>query len=328
MRQSAGLRAQFCKKEQLQGHLKKIFVPIPFRILSANTNSRPKLACEITPEGVIAARLQKDGEAVITFAPLPPEAVKPLLSGDNLVDRVAVKIALRTALNDVGGREKQLTLVVPDGAVRVLMLDFDTLPSKPQEALPIVRFRLRKLMPFEVEDAAVGYQVMRQETEQAHVLVIAMAGPVQAEYEGVVRAAGYEPGVILPSTLASLAALTTSEAALVVNRNGHSLTTAIAAGDELLLHRTEELATDEVLLTDELAQCVLVARAYFEDTLHATPEVLYCVGPGGAQEFERVLGSAAEDGLRVRDLVAGPAMGVMGTMPKGLAAGVTGALAS
>ncbi|HTD56359.1 MAG TPA: hypothetical protein VK670_13305 [Silvibacterium sp.] len=301
---------------------------IPFRILSAKTNSRPSLACEITPEGVIAARLQKDGQATMSFASLPEGAVRPLLSGENLVDRAAVEIALRKALDDVSSREKQLTLIVPDGAVRVLMLDFDALPAKAQEALPIVRFRLRKLMPFEVEDAAVSYQVMRQGADQAHVLVTAMAGPVRAEYEDAVRAAGYEPGVVLSSTLASLAALTTSAPALVVNRNGRSLTTAIAAGDELLLHRTEELDADEGALRNELAQCVLVAQAYFEDTLHANPEVMYCIGPGGAQEVERLLGPAAEDGLRMRDLVAGPAMGVMGSMPQGLAAGVTGALAS
>jgi type IV pilus assembly protein PilM len=303
-------------------------VAIPFRILSANTNSRPGLACEITPEGVIAARLQKDGQAVMSFAPLPPEAMKPLQVGDNLLDRAAVETAIRKALDDVNPREKQLTLIVPDAAVRVLMLEFDTLPAKAHEALPIVRFRLRKLMPFEVDDAAVSYQVMRQGAEQAHVLVTAMAAPVRADYEGVVRGAGYEPGVLLPSTLASLAALTTRDAALVVNRSGKWLTTAISAGDEILLHRTEELGANEAVFKDELAQSVLVARAYFEDTLRANPEVLYCVGPGGAQELERVLDGTAENGLRLRDLVPGPATGLTGTMPKGLAAGVTGALAS
>jgi type IV pilus assembly protein PilM len=303
-------------------------VAIPFRILSPNTNSRPRLACEITPAGVIAARLQKDAQAVMSFAPLPSGALQAGLGGENLLDRAAVETALRKALEDVGAREKQLTLVVPDAAVRVLMLEFDTLPARTQEALPIVRFRLRKLMPFEVEDAAVSYQVMRQETEQAHVLVTTMPAALQTEYESAVRAAGYEPGALLPSTLASLAALTSSEAALVVNHNGRTLTTAIAAGDELLLHRTQELPDSEVLFKEELEQCVLVARAYFEDTLHATPEVLYCIGPGGAEEFERMLNGSAEDGLRMRDLVAGPGTGVTGTIPKGLVAGVTGALAS
>ena len=302
---------------------------IPFRILSANTNQRPGLACEITPEGVIAARQQSEQQAVMSFAPLPAGIVQAGLATPNFSDEAAVAAALQQALDEVASREKQLTLVVPDGAVRVLMLEFDTLPAKAQEALPIVRFRLRKLMPFEVDDAAVSYQVMCQGAEQANVLVTVMPAAVRSEYEGAVRAAGYEPGVVLPSTLASLAALTTSDAALVVNRNGLSLTTAIASGDELLLHRTQELPLGEQLYREELAQSVSVARAYFEDTLHQSPEVVYCVGAGGAEEFTRALGDAPdEDGFRVRDLVAGPAMGASGSLPRGLMAGVTGALAS
>src|SRR5271157_836232 len=304
-------------------------MPIPFRIFSPNTNLRPNLACEITPEGVVAARQQKEEQAMMSFASLPAGVVKPGLAETNLTDQAMVVAALQKALDEVSAREKRLTLVFPDAAVRVLMLEFDALPAKVQEAMPIVRFRLRKLMQFEVDDAAVSYQVMGQKQGQTHVLVTVMPGVVRAEYESAVRAAGYEPGVVLPSTLAALAALMTGDAALVVNRNGLSLTTAITSGDELLLHRTLELPVNDELHHEELAQSVSVARAYFEDTLNATPEVLYCVGPGGAEEFLRVLGGAAEeDGLRVRDLVTTPAMVASGTMPKGLAAGVVGALAS
>src|SRR5271154_5119569 len=213
-------------------------MPIPFRIFSSITNLRPALACEITPDGVVAARQQKEEQAVMSFASLPAGVVKPGLAETNFTDQAIVVAALRKALEDVSAREKQLTLVVPDAAVRVLMLEFDSLPAKVQEAMPIVRFRLRKLMPFEVDDAAVSYQVMRQDSDETRALVTVMPAAVRAEYEGAVRAAGYEPGVVLPSTLASLAALTTSDAALVVNRNGLSLTTAITSGNELLLHRT------------------------------------------------------------------------------------------
>ncbi len=187
---------------------------ISFRILSPNTNQRPKLACEITPEGVIAARQQGDAQAVMSFAPLAAGVVKPGLSEANFADPAMVALALQKAVDEVSSREKQLTLVVPDAAVRVLMLEFDTLPAKAQEALPIVRFRLRKLMPFEVDDAAVSYQVMgrAQEHGQTHVLVTVMPAAVRCEYEGAVRAAGYEPGVVMPSTLASLAALTSNDA--------------------------------------------------------------------------------------------------------------------
>lgn len=325
-------------------------MPISFRMFAPQTSLRPRLACEVMPEGVVAAQQRsgsgKEGEAVMAFAPLSAGAVTPGLGvaanvaanqESNFTNQPAVVAALRQALNDVSAREKQLTLVIPDAAVRVLLMDFDTLPTKQQEALPIVRFRLKKLAPFEVDDAAVSYQVMREKKEagqtQLRVLATVMPAAVRAEYEGAVRAAGYEPGVLMPSTLASLASLPADGAALVINHNGPSLTTAITQGGELLLHRTLELPTGDELNHDELASAVSVAVAYFEDTLKQKPRVLNYVGPGGAQEFTRVLGPALLDalttyGLQIRDLVSGPPAGALTAMPPGLSAGVMGALAN
>lgn len=302
---------------------------ISLRIFSLNTSLRPRLACEITPEGVMAARQLLTEEASMSFAPLAAGSVQPGLAASNFSDPPRIAAAVRKALEDVAAREKQLTLVIPDASVRVLMLDFDTLPTKASDALPILRFRLRKLTPFEVDDAAVSYQVMRQQKDHTRVLVTVTPAAVRAEYEAVVRAAGYEPGVVLPSTLASLAALNSTDAALVVNRNGLSLTTAITNGNELLLHRTLELpALNDELLHEELRQTVSVAMAYFEDTLHAPPDVIYYVGPGGAQELIHALGGDTEEnGLRIHDLVGSKTTAALSAMPKGLVAGVTGALA-
>lgn len=300
---------------------------LSLRTFSSNSSLRPGLACEISPDGVIAARQTAGQKPEMAYATLPAGVVQPGLSGANFIDGSVVSRALRTALDGVAAREKNLTLVVPDAAVRVLIMDFDSLPSKVQEAMPIVRFRLRKLAPFDVDDAAVSYQVMRQEPGQMRVLATIMPAEIRAEYEGAVRAAGYEPGVVLPSMLASLAALRSTEAALVVNRNGLSLTTAITNGDELLLHRTMELPASETGQREETTQAVSVASAYFEDTMNAPPNVLYYAGPGGAEAFIKVLGADTEDGLRmVRDLVPMTADTV--GMPKGMAAGVMGALAS
>ncbi|MBB6142335.1 type IV pilus assembly protein PilM [Silvibacterium bohemicum] len=306
---------------------------IPFQFLAPKTNLRPGLACEITSEGVIAAHQVDGQEATMAFTPIAAGIVRPGLAEANFADQPLVVAALRKALDEVAGREKQLTLVIPDAAVRVLVMDFDTLPAKVQEALPIVRFRLKKLAPFEVEDAAVSYQVMRQTSEQTRVLATVMPAAIRAEYESAVIAAGYEPGVILPSTLAALAALAADGASLVINHNGHSLTTAITQGNELLLHRTLELPASDEWHHEELARTVSVAMAYFEDTLQTRPNVLNYVGPGGAQEFTRVMGEAPgqmleEYGLRVRDLVPALAAGGSTGLPKGLVAGVVGALAS
>ena len=106
-----------------------------------------------------------------------------------------------------------MTLVVPDSAVRVLFLDFDQLPTKAAEALPVVRFRLKKLLPFDADDAMVSYQVMSSEKGTIKLLAVAMPKAVLEEYEAVVLAAGYLPGAVLPSTLAALAGLDESAVA-------------------------------------------------------------------------------------------------------------------
>jgi type IV pilus assembly protein PilM len=302
-------------------------VHFSFNFFTPKASSRPRLACEITPEGVVAGRQAE--VPVMAFAPLPEGVVKPGLSAPNFTDPTLVAAAVKKALDQLDAREKPLTLVMPDATVRVLMMDFDSLPSKLSEALPIVRFRLRKLTPFEVDDAAISYQIMSQQAGQTRVLVTVMPAALRTEYEAAVRTAGYEPGVILPSTLASLATLTTDEPSLIVNRNGLSVTTAITQGNELLLYRTLELPqNDESAEYEELVQTVSVATAYFEDALHAQPQALYYVGPGGAQEFLRTLGPAADSyNLHLRDLVSS-ATSTMTSLPKGFAAGVTGALAS
>ncbi len=58
-----------------------------------------------------------------------------------------------------------MTLVIPDTSVRVFVLDFDSLPAKAAEAVPVLRFRLRKMVPFDVEHAALSYQILVQEQE-------------------------------------------------------------------------------------------------------------------------------------------------------------------
>lgn len=233
---------------------------------------RPRLACELRPEGVVAARAEDDGSlpSALALVHLPPGALVPGLRVGNIVARGAVVAALRSALEQVGDRARQTTLIVPDAAARVLLLEFDTLPGKLLEALPIVRFRLKKMLPFEADDAAVSYQVMSTSRGLVKVLAVAMPREVIDEYEGAVREAGYEPGAVLPSTLAALAAIEESApvergaidrgagdrgAALVVNASSHAVTTAIVREGVLLLHRSIDLGMDARV--EEEAEAVL-----------------------------------------------------------------------
>lgn len=218
--------------------------------LPTTLGTRPRLAVEVRAEGVVAARAE-DASGVLTAvarAELGHAALAPGLKAGNVVDRTLVSGAIRSALDAVvkgSDRSRDVTLVVPDAAVRVLLLEFEQLPSKLAEALPVVRFRLKKLLPFEADDAMVSYQVMASAKGSVQVMAVAIPREVLAEYEAVVVSAGYLPGAVLSSTLAALAGLDEMEtAALLVNASEGNVTTAIVKGGVLLLHRALELSPE------------------------------------------------------------------------------------
>ncbi len=225
-------------------------------LLPTFVGTRPRLACEIRPEGVVVARGESPSGTLtaVARADLPPGLVAPGLKAGNLPDRPAVVAALRRAFDAIAARgadrSRYVTVVVPDAAVRVLLLDFDALPSKPAEALQVVRFRLKKLLPFDVDHALVSFQIMSTERSLLRVLAVAVPQEVLTEYEAAITEAGMQPGVVLPSTLAALAGLSpTTPNALVLNASPAAMTTAIVRSGVLLLHRTIEVYPAESIDT-------------------------------------------------------------------------------
>jgi len=265
------------------------------------------------------------GEAYVhAFAPLPPGAVTPVTEGTNIHAPDDVAGAIRTALDEVSPRMHAVTLILPDALVRVFMLDFDTMPAKSAEALSVVRFRLRKMVPFDVEPAGVSYQVLAQTEAESKVLAAVVPGPVLAEYESAVRAAGYEPGAVLSSSLASLEAVDEMEAVMAANLSAHAITTAITNGQDLLLYRTLDLPQEPVQRQREIQRSIAVASAYYEDKLGSRPRRLRYAGVVPGPEFAR---SIADPDLDIVDWVRRPDSGAMTTLPQTSFAGVAGALA-
>jgi type IV pilus assembly protein PilM len=286
---------------------------------------RPPAAVELAPEGVMAAALPGKGQpAVYAFAPLAGGVLVPGIGEPNLRAPERVAEAIGAALGHVSPRSRAVTLVLPDTAVRVFVLDFDSLPVKAAEAVPVLRFRLRKMVPFDVEHAGVSYQILSENKSECRVLVALLPGPVLGEYEGALRAAGYEPGAVLPSSLAALAALDSPEPVLAACLNGLSLTTSIARGENLLLYRTLDLPADPGPRLQEVQRDIAVAAAWFEDKLGARPRQLHYAGDGTAEDFARWINDPE---LAVVELAPQPATGATTALGRMSRAGIAGALA-
>lgn len=296
---------------------------------SSPGGGRPRTAVELAPEGALAGARAALGQApVYAFCALPAGALTPGIAEANIHQPEVVAEALRTVLEQVSPRYRHVTLVVPDTSARVFVLDFDSFPAKAAEVTPVLRFRLRKMIPFDAEHAAVSYQLLAQNGNAGKgavkALVTVMPGPILIEYEAAVRAAGFEPGAVLPSSLAAVAALGPESAALAANLSGLALTTTITTGDDLLLYRTVELPADERGRLDELQRSVAVAAAWFEDKLSRKPEKLHYTGAIAAREFASAIG---ETELEVVEIAPAPEAGAMTTIGSIGYAGITGALA-
>lgn len=283
-------------------------------------SARPPAAVELTRSGAVAVAGVPPS---YSFIPLPAGALHPGVSQANLAAPDAVASAVREALDAVNPPKRAVTVVLPDAALRVFVLDFDQLPSKSTEALSILRFRLRKTVPFEVETASIGYQVLSNSKNECRVLVVVVPGTVLAEYEAAVRTAGYEPGAVLGSTLAALEAVETPQPSIVANLSAESLTTAIVTGNDLLLYRTAELPEEPEARIAEIQRGIAVTLAYFEDKTATPATRLLSTGLLPASEFAALLQMPE---LEVRELVEHPATGAATALGTTALAAATGAL--
>jgi type IV pilus assembly protein PilM len=296
---------------------------------TSRSGSKPKLACEISADRVLAGRMSDSGGLIESCAAreLAPGSVVPDLTENNLLQPERVREAIREAVGSVGGRSRDVIGVLPDAAVRVALLDFDTLPAKRDEAESVVRFRLKKSLPFDVEKARVSYHAQTSPTGLRVVAAVALAGVVE-DYEAAFRDAGFTPGVMMPSMLAALGAADGEKPTLVIKVDARTASIAILDQGQLLLFRTLENTRGVTITGEQLAEEVYPSVVFFQDTYHLNIEQIYVAGlpeSGGAAPALR-----AQTGADVRELVAPSQLGTSanGSIPRWRMAGVVGALLS
>ncbi len=298
--------------------------------MSSYSNSvRPKLACEIASDRVLVGRLGEDRRSLEACAAreLAPGSVVPDLVENNLRQRDAVREAVTACLGSVTARTHDVIAIVPDAAVRVALLEFDTLPSDSDEAASVVRFRLKKSLPFDVDKARVSYHTQKSDTGVRVVAAVALASVIE-DYEAAFRDAGFSPGVVLPSMLAALGAAAGERPTLVVKVDARTTSIAILNDSQLQLFRTLENTRGVTITGEQLAEEVYPSVVFFQDTYHLNIEKIFVAGIPD-------LGSAApalqsQTGAEVDELVSSSQLGISagGSVLRWRMAGVVGALIS
>ncbi len=232
------------------------------------------LAIEVAPDRVAAARWSRAG-ALDGYALelLPVGALAPSAVEANVVNSAVVKSAVANVCDRLRARDEDVAMILPDTVIRVFVQHFEEFPRSAAEAVPMLRWKLKKSVPFESDETLISY--MRQAPREAGVDVVTALARLRIirEYESLAEGIGLHPGVVLSSSLAAISLL------------------AIVRRGVLCGYRCTELPAFGANLTPQmLLEEIFPVAAYYQDTWQETIQSVRVAGLGSRlAEFIRPL---------------------------------------
>lgn len=166
----------------------------------------PEWAISITASSVHLARVSWASSTPTLLAeasaPLPAGAVVPSLLAANLPDVGAVGQVIRRVAEQTGGGRRVVALVLPDGVAKVSLLRLEQVPARETELVDIIRWQLRKSVPFPVEQAVVSIADQGGGGTEGEFLVAAARADVVQQYEQACAMGDLDVGLVDLESLA------------------------------------------------------------------------------------------------------------------------------
>jgi len=246
----------------------------------------PSHIFELSEAGIAFAQRGNGRSGDPGFAPFEPGTLIVSPVEDNIHKADAATVVLKyIAPLDSSRKRRRAALILPDYAARVSVLDFDSFPSSPEEQLSLIRFRLKKTLPFDIDSAAVSYFAQPAEKGATiEVVAVIVALEIIARYEALFRGMNFHAGEVTTSALAALhlcpPATRAGAVHVIAKLSANTLSVMVLRGEILKLFRC--VALEEV--TEEQVLAVLhPTLSYVEDELAAPAEKLTLGGfPSGS----------------------------------------------
>ncbi len=266
----------------------------------------PPVVLEIEPDFVVGALLSRASPAGVrrmAIETLDSGVLEPSPTQANVIKPELLARSLRAITRTMRNGGGRLGLLLPDAAVRVNIVSFETLPPKRGELEALLNWKIKESLGFPPEEAKLSWQITHAEAGLVEVLVVAAKRDVLRQYETALKTLRYAPVLILPVTLALLALLPgdLSDVLLFSHVCSGWVTHAVVEGNRLRLWRNRRLSSpagdsgaSEVL--SEAARAVASVR----DRLGLEVKKAWrCARPGAGdgpiEEMSRLLGLPVEN---------------------------------
>jgi type IV pilus assembly protein PilM len=245
----------------------------------------PGMAFEVSEAGIAAARIGPHTE--LDFGPLEPGVLSVSPLKENVLNEAAFAAAVKALATAHAARKgKDATLILPDFSARTTVIDFDTFPTDLEEQLALIRFRLKRSVPFDVETAAVSF-FPQPGPKRVDVVVVMAPLEIVSRFEAPFRAAGLNPGMVTTSSLAAMELAPEGGLTMIAKLTGRALTLLVRDKATLKLVRCLELPTSEM---EDITAVLVPTFVYMEDNLGGRAEKLLLCGFGArTEDAKRIL---------------------------------------
>lgn len=160
--------------------------------------AKKTIGIEINPVGVYCAALSGSAAAPrllrIAMAPFPTATLKISLRDPNILEIQQFIDTLKAAHNLLLTPVTRLNVTLPDTVGRVMLLDMEGRFKSRAEALDMIRWKLKKSLPFDLNDTHLDYQqIGNRENGDMALLIALVSKTVISQYEELILAAGFTP---------------------------------------------------------------------------------------------------------------------------------------
>ncbi|MEE9219528.1 MAG: hypothetical protein V3U98_10735 [Acidobacteriota bacterium] len=244
--------------------------------------------------------------ALLRQQPLAEGLIEPSALHPNIGDPEALAAEVRRLFAGMPPPEA-VSVLLPDSVAKISIMELTSLPRSHRDALEMVRFRLKKTVPFRIEDAQVDFHTLEAAPGSFRLLTTVAYRPVLKQYQTAIEALGTRAGMVTLSTLSLLDRCwpeATSAGGdgdvLLANVTPRTLTLAVFRGTRLVLFRSKTLSGGS---DGDAGERVRVVRREYQTTLAYYQEKLE--GRGFSRALTRLVGWSpqqlfgTEDGTRL-----------------------------
>jgi hypothetical protein len=161
----------------------------------------PPVAMEVDRNEIVLVRCKakRGGKPLLeaqAVRPMPEDTMPSSIFDQTVRPMTELSERFREMFELTGTRPGRVSLVLPDNLAKVSLITLPERPSSHRQLDELVRSKMRRAVPFRLEDAAISYQVLPGEGRQVAVLVLLTPRQLVDRFEQSLASLGARVGLI------------------------------------------------------------------------------------------------------------------------------------